>query len=274
MKNTALRPASFFLPCLALCAGLYGGSALAAPVTFTASGTIGYGYDTVGEFGAANSSLEGKSAAITLSFDFGSPYFWDHGVDGYNSSGTVTQTVTVDGVTRSYELSSGSGWSSAGLSNYLSAYGQSHYDYYGNNYSYWYYDQIYAYSDGNLTSGDYISSNLGVYSYENAFNPGNDFTASFDYSPLAGDYSYGSFSKYSNSLVYDSYWGYGYNSYTQQAYFNLNVDRVAMNGAVSRSAAADSQVPEPSSAMLAGIALFGAAAVRRSVRRRTATATA
>lgn len=86
----------------------------ATPVqTLSFSGVLGYGYESSGVFAAPNSQLAGKAYTVSLTFDPGALTGDTCGTAANNScnwnfgAGGLTETVTINGVTKTYTATSG-----------------------------------------------------------------------------------------------------------------------------------------------------------------------
>lgn len=242
----------------------------AAPVAFNVTGTVASGYDITGEFGYAGRDLTGQTASLAFTLDRVAGAGWQYSVPSGSSS------VTLGGVTRQYDLSTNASYGYSDLTNNLSVYGQQYYTY--SYYDYWsgtyqtysepmYYDQVFGYLGGRTgaSSNEYVQLYAYLYSYLTAFVGSGSFDQASSYELTPGVEGYAYFSNYGITQRYDSYWGYSYESYSAQSYFNLTVDRIDVNGG---------SVPEPGTALLAGLALAGMVLVGRRGRPRATMAIA
>lgn len=164
---------------------LLSGSASAAPWTFTTTGTISYGYDYSGLFGINTYNLTGQTYSLSTIVDpeaYQYTYSSTYGSGGYQShygpnTGSVTQKVTVGGVSRTYEFDmSKSNW------------GQAYMEYSP------YFNQAYQNASGRTASGDSIYAYHYVYSSANQFLDGMSYTQNLSYQTKSNDYGYAYFS--------------------------------------------------------------------------------
>ena len=220
----------------------------AAQYVITYTGTVYSSYDQTGEFGAANSSLDGLAfkAVYTLTAPLPGAYTSDDGTTaqifggtGSGSPSPVSGSITINGNSVNFEG-----------------------DYYGVAYQ----------SNGNVGSGgsdtiehsaeDYISDGERyrfhyVYNYitsgVNDIVATQDYTQPLNYTIQAGDYSS------SNFYFYD--YSYVTNTYDHYVYGNFTTDHVTI-------ALAGAAVPEPAAwaLLIAGFGLTGGAMRRRQAR--------
>ena len=211
--------------------------------TLTTSGTVNYGYDGQGLFGAAGSNLTGQSYSATLNFDptnFAYQYndgYTNYAYDYSSSNVFGTYWVSLNGITTSGTISN----------NFAQAYVANYTDYY---YYYSNFSQVYGQLDGtNTATGNYSY----LYQYLYSYNTNHLGLTGTDYNQLASyttqqadEYGYGGFYDYN----------YTTGQYTQ---FDFTPSSYVLNGATP---AFSSQVPEPTPLALFGIGLLGAGYIR------------
>ncbi len=214
-----------------IAATLFAGHAQAAPWTFTTTGTIQSGYDSSGVFGAANTDLYGKSYIMTMVLDhdlYSYQYNYNQQINGYGTlTGSATNTVTVNGVTKSYTFD---------LSKYN--WGQSYL------YANPSFTQAYQYQSGTTTGGLSVYGENTIYAWNNATFAQTAANPAFKYQSVAGDYGYANFNVSGNSTY---------------AYFNGGRPQT-----LSINAAADVPEPAPLALFALGLVAFGVA--RRKAR--------
>lgn len=174
-----------------LSASMLMSSAQAAPIVFTTTGTIDDGYDSTGVFGTAG-DLAGKSYTLSFALD---PALYAYS-GAYESAkytygayaGSFTETITVNGVTRTYVLdlsqyNSGETYTSTSAS----------------------FNEIYQSQYGMTTAGDWVDAQSYVYDYFN--NPALAQAATLattSYQLTGGDYSNAYFSVGGGNTAYFS----------------------------------------------------------------------
>lgn len=213
-----------------LSASMLMSSAQAAPIVFTTTGTIDSGYDSTGVFGTAG-DLAGKSYMLSFAID-PALYAYSNQYGGVKytngpSTGSLTETVTVNGVTRSFALN---------LSQYN--WGQTYTETSAS------FNEIYQYQTGTTTAGDSIYSYSYVYDYFN--NPALALAATLatmSYQVTNGDYGYANFSLNNGN----------------SAYFYANAVKTL-------SIRAANDVPEPAPLALLGLGLVALAVSGRKSR--------
>jgi hypothetical protein len=189
--------------------------ASAAIVTATYKGTVDYGYDGTGVFGAAGTDLTGDAFTAVYKINDAAPgayavsnppyYSYIYGGSAYGTTSPVSAVVTING----HSLSAG---------NYAGEAFQAA--------SPWYYSEVYHFAEN-------YSSNANGYAYAYAYNyvysSSDPFVTSADYhTPLShqvqpGDYGYG----YVQTYAYD----YRTGSY-QSAYAGLSDSSVTISSGV------------------------------------------
>ena len=173
---------------------LLSGSAVAAPWTFTTTGTISYGYDYAGLFGTGTTNLYGQTYSLSTIVDpdaYQYKYAGSYNNGGYQSNygtntGSLIQKVTIGGVTKSYELT---------MDQY--AWGQSYIEDTSN------FNQAYQNASGRTASGQSVYATHYVYSSVNQFLNGATFMQNLSYQTKASDYGYAYFS--ASNVYFESY---------------------------------------------------------------------
>ncbi len=227
---------------------LSSGQAFATPLTFTYEGTVSYGVDNDGLFGAAGTDLAGKTFKLIETFDL-SKAAGSYSYFGYNVSYGGAKNGSADFATSKIKIGSSAFYAiSNDYSSLVSANGSNS-------------NAVQTY---NSTYGNNVYSWSGTYTSLNAYSPyltGDNQPTKIQFDGQTS-YGYGYFNDYSYNYDYNNW---NFQSATH-AYANLNLQSLTI--------ASVSAVPLPASAPMFGAALLGLGAVGFGVRRRKAAAAA
>jgi hypothetical protein len=209
----------------------------ATPWTFATRGMIFSGTDTTGVFGSANSDLAGQSYSQVFTLD---PSQYQNQVGGGLTdsehygygvlSGMATDTVTVNGVSKTYtwDLSNLNQWGFGEVENSLTQPSSN------TNPNF---DQAYQSQSGVTADLQSVYGYDYVYSYTNAFNLSLSYNQVWSYNVLTGDFG-------------------------ESHFITSGPDGIA-NFAGTPTFISINAVPEPAPLALIGLGLLGVVAVRR-----------
>ena len=219
--------------------------------TFTTTGIIGYGYDADGIFfkGQRNTYLSGQSFELTTIVDpslYSNQTTYAAILAGNSWGNSFSTTVTINGITKTFEMGASSGGQSYGgqyfISNEVTQYGPSYPKYL---------DYAEQRAEGATNNGTHIRTEQYVYSYVNSMELDLSSDQAWSYTPQTTDSQYTDFYHSSN--------GFAYFQACNFCSIGGKITGISIN-------ALGISVPEPNSLYLLGFALAIVVGIQRKIK--------